>query len=58
MTYKKYKLYWSNESLDNLENILDYLNKKWTPREVEAFKEKLRKQIDIILSFPEIFPIF
>lgn len=43
MAYKKYKLYWSNESLNNLEDILDYLSKKWTSREVEDFKEKLRK---------------
>lgn len=57
MAYKKYKLYWSNESINNLEDILDYLNNKWTTREVEDFKEKLRRHIDIILSFPEIFPI-
>lgn len=57
MAYKKYKLYWSNESINNLEDILDYLNNKWTTREVEDFKEKLRGHIDIILSFPEIFPI-
>lgn len=57
MAYKKYKLYWSNESLNNLEDILDYLNKKWTSSEVEDFKQKLRRQIDIILSFPEIFPV-
>jgi plasmid stabilization system protein ParE len=56
MAYK-YKLYWSQESLENLEDILFYLNSKWTLREVDNFKKLLSKQIEIILTFPEIFPI-
>lgn len=55
MAYK-YKLYWSQESLENLEDILFYLNSKWTLREVDNFKKLLSKQIEIILTFPEIFP--
>ncbi len=57
MAYKNYKLYWSKEAIDNLEEILEYLSGYWTSKEVENFKLKLRRQLEIILSFPEIFPV-
>lgn len=57
MAYKNYKLYSSKESIDNLEEILEQLEGYWTSRQVENFKIKLSRQVEIILSFPEIFPI-
>ncbi len=50
------KIFWSEESLNNLEGILDYLNHKWTEKEVVNFKWKLSSQLDIISKFPNLFP--
>jgi len=52
-----YKIYWSDESLQNLEDILDYLESEWTQKEVDRFKAKLSKQLDIISNNPLIFPV-
>ena len=36
MAYE-YKIFWTNEAINNLEEILDYLNFRWTEREVNNF---------------------
>jgi plasmid stabilization system protein ParE len=51
-----YKLFWTEESIRNLDEILDYLSGKWTQKEIDNFKEKLSKQLDVIIKFPLIFP--
>ena len=51
-----YKLFWTDEAIDNLDGILEYLERRWTSREIDNFKERLRNQLDIILKFPLIFP--
>ena len=51
-----YKLRWSEESIRNLEEILDYLHNKWTDKEVNNFKKKLSYQIDLIIQNPFMFP--
>ena len=51
-----YKLFWSDESIKNLESILDYLQERWTQKEVEIFKKRLSKQLDLIVSNPRLFP--
>ena len=48
---------WSEESISNLEDILDYLEINWTKREVSAFRKKLGRYIEVIRIFPEIFPL-
>ena len=53
----EYKLHWSEESVRNLEEILEYLNTKWTFREVESFKCKLGKQLNLITHNPYLFPV-
>ena len=40
-----YKLRWSEESVKNLEEILDYLKYKWTDKEVNKAHEKLRNRL-------------
>ena len=40
-----YKIFWSEEALSNLEEILDYLNERWTEKEINRFKNKLNKQL-------------
>ncbi len=38
-----YKIFWTNEAIDNLESILGYLNVRWTQCEIDNFKKKLAK---------------
>ena len=52
-----YKIYWTEEAIRNLEEIIDYLYSRWTKREVDNFKAKLSKQIDLISGNPKLFPI-
>jgi plasmid stabilization system protein ParE len=52
-----YKIFWTEEAIQNLEEIIDYLKNKWTQREVDNFKLKLSKQIDLIGNNPGMFPI-
>jgi len=40
-----------------LEEILDYLIANWTHREIENFKKKLSKQINLIKQFPKMSPV-
>jgi plasmid stabilization system protein ParE len=52
-----YKLVWTYEAINNLEEILDYLITNWSQKEVVQFKHKLSKHIDLILQFPKMFPV-
>ena len=40
-----YKLYWTDEAINNLEEILDYLIQNWSQKEVDNFKHKLNKHL-------------
>ncbi|NJK98725.1 MAG: type II toxin-antitoxin system RelE/ParE family toxin [Bacteroidales bacterium] len=51
-----YKLRWSDESVKNLEEILNNINSKWTEKEVNNFKSKLSHQLDLIIQNPYMFP--
>ena len=51
-----YKLFWTDEAIRNLENILDYLIENWSQREVTLFKQKLKKHLELITRFPSMFP--
>ncbi|HNW51689.1 MAG TPA: type II toxin-antitoxin system RelE/ParE family toxin [Prolixibacteraceae bacterium] len=54
----EYKIFWSEEAIRNLEEILDYLNHQWTQKgEVANFKKKLGKYLDLIVQNPFLFPI-
>ncbi len=52
-----YNIQWSEESINNLEEILEYLTSKWTQREVDNFKTKLSRQLELIRNNPLMFPI-
>lgn len=52
-----FKIYWTDEAINNLESLLDYLKKKWTQREINRFKIKLGRLIRLIEVNPEIFPV-
>jgi len=52
-----YKLFWSKESISNLDSILAYLESEWTNREIANFKRKLSKQLELIEKNPRLFPV-
>lgn len=52
-----YKIYWTAEAINNLESILSYLGDFWTQREIENFKTKLSKQLNLIQQNPFLFPV-
>lgn len=51
-----YNLRWSEESLNNLDEIIDDIRRKWTEKEVDNFKRKLSHQLDLIIQNPFMFP--
>lgn len=52
-----YKIIWTNEAINNLEEILNYLIEKWSQRELNIFKKKLSRQIELISLYPKMFPV-
>ena len=53
-----YKLYWSEESIANLEEILIDLESNWTIKEVSHFKKRLEHHLRLITKNPYLFPVF
>jgi len=52
-----FKIFWTDEAINNLKYILDYLVDKWTQREIDNFKNRLSKLIRLIEQNPNLFPI-
>lgn len=52
-----YKIFWTDEALSNLEDILEYLKTRWTTKELKKFSKKLEKQLELIKKNPQIFPL-
>ena len=52
-----FKVVWTDEAIDNLESVLFYLDHIWTQREVDNFKQKLGKKIELIEQNSKIFPV-
>jgi plasmid stabilization system protein ParE len=51
-----YRLFWSDRAFEELQNIIDYLNEKWTQREIRNFVKRLDKRLDLIVANPKLFP--
>lgn len=51
-----YKIFWSDESLKNLDSIINYLEHNWTEKEIKKFLNHLHKRIQLISKNPLIFP--
>jgi plasmid stabilization system protein ParE len=51
-----YKVLWSEKSVKDLNNIIDYLIEKWPEMEVKRFVSKLDKRLDLISMYPKLFP--
>jgi len=51
-----YKLVWSEEAITNLKGIIDYLEYKWTEREIKNFSKLLDKKLNLLQTQPQLFP--
>ena len=51
-----YKIIWSDESVKNLDSIINYLEQNWTEKEVKKFINHLNKRIKLISLNPLLFP--
>ena len=51
-----YKVDWTDESIKNLDSIIEYLTIRWTDREIRNFYKLLEKTIELISRNPLIFP--
>ncbi|TMU54851.1 type II toxin-antitoxin system RelE/ParE family toxin [Flagellimonas algicola] len=52
-----YKILWSNHALSELKQTLNYLETKWTVKELRAFSSKLDHVITLISKDPNLFPV-
>lgn len=52
-----YQIFWTDEAINNLSEILDYLNNRWSKHEIDIFKKSLSKQISLIEQNPKLFSI-
>lgn len=50
-----YKLLWSDRATSDLQNIISYLLRKWTEKEVKNFVKKLDKRLELIAINPRLF---
>jgi len=51
-----YKIIWSDEALNGLRNIIEYLEFKWTEKEIRKFAKLLDKRLGLIQKNPLLFP--
>lgn len=52
-----YKILWSDHAIFELKETIEYLENKWTEKELRTFSVKLDHTIELISKSPEIFPI-
>ncbi len=46
---------WTKEALDTFENVISYLDKNWTEKEILNFIISSNKVIDFIAEYPNMF---
>lgn len=49
-------MFWSDRAIDDLRNIITYLNENWTQKEVRKFARRLDKRLELISGNPRLFP--
>ncbi|WP_179320733.1 type II toxin-antitoxin system RelE/ParE family toxin [Winogradskyella helgolandensis] len=52
-----YKILWTDHAISELKESIEYLENKWTERELRTFSAKLDHTIELISKSPEIFPV-
>lgn len=53
-----YKIIWTNNAVNEFEEILKYLETEWSIKASNNFKSKLSKTLMIIKESPKAFPTF
>ena len=51
-----YKLFWSEQALKNLQDIIAYLRDHWSEKEIRNFAQRLDRRVNVIVSNPKLFP--
>ncbi len=51
-----YKILWTDHSISELEETIDYLENYWSERELRKFSAKLDHTIELISKTPDMFP--
>lgn len=51
-----YKIIWTKESINNFQEIVEYIQEKFSDKQVDSFKGKFSNLIDLIESNPYLFP--
>lgn len=51
-----YSIVWSDEASSNLDSIIEYLQNRWTDKEISRFFKLLEKRIGILSHNPHAFP--
>jgi plasmid stabilization system protein ParE len=52
-----YKVFWTDHAISELKDTLDYLEEKWTERELSNFSEELDNTIELISKNPDLFRV-
>jgi plasmid stabilization system protein ParE len=52
-----YRIIWSEEAFTGFKEIVSYLEKRFSERDVSKFIKKFDKQLDSIKSNPRTFPV-
>ncbi len=50
-----YKLIWTEEALNGLKEIFNYLERKFSEKDIKKFAKKLDKQLELLKTSPETF---
>lgn len=50
-----YRIIWSNEALENLKTIIEYLENNWTEKEIKKFAQLLDNRLSLLASNPYSF---
>lgn len=51
-----YNIVWTDEALQGLQRTINYLEQRWTQKEIRNFTRLLDKHLNIIKENPKIFP--
>lgn len=51
-----YKLFWSEQALADLGNIIEYLTENWSQKEIRNFARRLDRRLNLIIDNPKLFP--
>jgi len=52
-----YRIIWSDEALNNLKAIIEYIENTWTEKEIKKFAQLLDNRLSLLASNPYSFPV-